>query len=56
MNFPVRIVHDLHGAMHVYDAGELEKHQKLGWKMDAPKVEEPVVPKKVGRPKKVPNA
>jgi hypothetical protein len=27
----VRMVHPEHGATHVYDAGELERHRKYGW-------------------------
>lgn len=27
----VRMVHPEHGAMHVYDAGELERVRKFGW-------------------------
>lgn len=36
--FPLRIVNPDHGAMHVYDMGELERHRKLGW---APEGEKP---------------
>lgn len=52
MNFPVRMVHEEHGAMHVYDQAQLERCAQRGWI-----VEEPVVvdqpKKKRGRPKKV---
>mgnify|MGYP001590340014 CR=1 FL=1 len=34
--WPARIVHDLHGAMHVYDAAELAKHKAMGWRLDVP--------------------
>ena len=27
----VRMVHPEHGAMHVYDNGELERNRKFGW-------------------------
>lgn len=50
MNFMVRMTHPEHGAMHVYNKEEFEKHVKLGWVSEEPKPEEP---KKRGRPKKV---
>lgn len=31
MNFPARVVHPEHGAMHVYNQADLEKLQKRGW-------------------------
>lgn len=31
-----RITHPRHGAMHVYDNVELERHKKLGWSIDEP--------------------
>jgi hypothetical protein len=52
MNFPVRLVHETHGATHVYDREQLDLHEKRGWKVEEVKVEV----KKVGRPKKVSNA
>ena len=50
MNFPVRMVHEEHGAMHVYDQAQLERCAQRGWIVEEP-VEQPK--KKRGRPKKV---
>lgn len=56
MIFPVRIIHEEHGAMHVYSADELARHQERGWVVEAPAetiVVEPVqVAKPRGRPRK----
>lgn len=40
MNFPARLTHPEHGAMHVYNQADLEKLQKRGWK---PEQQEEVV-------------
>lgn len=53
MNFPVRMIHEEHGAMHVYDQAQLERCISRGWAVETP---EPVVEapkKKRGRPRKV---
>ncbi len=34
MNFPARVVHPEHGAMHVYNQADLEKLQKRGWEAE----------------------
>ncbi len=55
--FIVRMTHPEHGAMHVYEQAEIEKHEKLGWQVEgkAPKAEVTApTPRKRGRPKKVP--
>lgn len=56
MNFPVRMVHEEHGAMHVYDNAQLERCIARGWveeKIEAPKIVGTLtLPKKRGRPKK----
>lgn len=56
--FPVRMTHKEHGAMHVYDRTDLEKHEKLGWAVEQPKAEAvlgdvAVAAKKRGRPRNV---
>lgn len=33
----IRMIHPKHGAMHVYGQGEVDRHIKLGWSVDAPK-------------------
>jgi hypothetical protein len=33
-----RMIHPEHGAMHAYDAGEIERLQKLGWAVEIPVV------------------
>lgn len=58
MNFPARIVHEEHGAMHVYNAAEWEAHKARGWQVEVPKVEAqvevaPVTRKKPGPKPKV---
>jgi hypothetical protein len=63
MNFPVRLIHEDHGAMHVYDRAELDKHLARGWEIEGAKPppvavtpaaeREEVAPVKRGRPRKV---
>lgn len=35
--YPLRITHPEHGAMHVYNEGELAAHRALGWAPEVPK-------------------
>jgi hypothetical protein len=62
MNFPIRLIHEDHGAMHVYDRGELDKHLARGWEIEGvkppqvavtPAEEREEAPAKRGRPRKV---
>lgn len=50
MIYPVRMIHEEHGATHAYNGAEVEWHKQRGWQVE--KVEEKDEPKKVGRPKK----
>lgn len=44
--FPVRMIHDDHGATHAYDKGEIERLQGYGWKIEPPKKVTITLPKK----------
>ena len=50
MNYPLRMTHPDHGAMHVYSEADMEKQMKRGWEPEEQEVQEP---KKKSRPKKV---
>lgn len=56
MNFPVRMIHQEHGAMHVYDQAQLDRCVSRGWVVETPepqKIEATLtLPKKRGRPRK----
>jgi hypothetical protein len=55
----IRMTHPLHGAMHAYDAAEIEKLKGWGWSVEGDAEKAPVeigvdaeIPKKRGRPPK----